>query len=202
MAHADGNQAIDRGRRRPAGAGVRRAGRPVAVAPADRRNPFYVTEILAASDDELPGTIRDAVLARAARLSEPALGALAAAAGLGRRVDTRLLTAVAAQPEAAILECVEQRVLVAAEDAWMFRHELARLAVDQTLPAGERVTLHRRALAQLEAAEPDNHRAVARTETTMTCSSGSNSTPSTTARSTPIAARHTVAARRSPDHRS
>ena len=123
-------------------------------------NPFYVTEILAAPQDELPATIRDAVLARTARLSEPARRVLASAAVLGRRVDTRLLGAVSGQPEAAIMECVDHGVLLAEEDAWVFRHELGRLAVEQTLTPSERVTLNRRALHELALVEPDNHRAL------------------------------------------
>ncbi len=123
-------------------------------------NPFYVTEILAAPQDELPATIRDAVLARTVRLSEPAHRVLASAAVLGRRVDTRLLGAVSGQPEAAIMECVDHGVLLAEEDAWAFRHELGRLAVDQTLTPSERATLNRRALHELELVEPDNHRAL------------------------------------------
>jgi hypothetical protein len=35
-------------------------------------NPFYVTEVLAAGTSEIPHTVRDAVLARLARLSAPA----------------------------------------------------------------------------------------------------------------------------------
>ena len=35
-------------------------------------NPFFVTEILATGDDEIPDTVRDAVLARAARLPDAA----------------------------------------------------------------------------------------------------------------------------------
>ena len=43
-------------------------------------NPFFVTEALAAETDGVPSTVRDAVLARAARLSAPAAGR----AGRGR----------------------------------------------------------------------------------------------------------------------
>ena len=35
-------------------------------------NPFFVTEVLAASEDKVPSTVRDAVIARLARLSEEA----------------------------------------------------------------------------------------------------------------------------------
>ena len=55
--------------------GVAELAGSVGVDPAElhRRtagNPFYVTEVLAAADAEIPETVRDAVLARAARLDD------------------------------------------------------------------------------------------------------------------------------------
>ena len=49
-------------------------------------NPFYVTEVLAAADAEIPETVRDAVLARAARLDEQRAGG---AGRRGHRADAR-----------------------------------------------------------------------------------------------------------------
>ena len=47
----------------------RQAGRPSkGLYSATRGNPFFVTEVLAAAADAVPVTVRDAVLARAARL--------------------------------------------------------------------------------------------------------------------------------------
>jgi hypothetical protein len=43
-------------------------------------NPFYVTEVLAAASEDVPGTVRDAVMARNSRLSQAARHAMAAAA--------------------------------------------------------------------------------------------------------------------------
>ena len=54
-------------------------------------NPFYVTEILSAGGEQLPGTVRDAVLARADRLSPAAREVLAAAAVIGTAVEPWLL---------------------------------------------------------------------------------------------------------------
>ena len=48
-------------------------------------NPFYVTEVLAGGRDDVPATVRDAVLARTARLSDGAQRTLAAVAVLGAR---------------------------------------------------------------------------------------------------------------------
>jgi DNA-binding CsgD family transcriptional regulator/tetratricopeptide (TPR) repeat protein len=115
-------------------------------------NPFYVTELLATGDRELPATVRDAVLARASRLSAPAWQVLAGAAILGQRADVRLLASVSGQPAEAVDECVQRGILVDDAGGWAFRHELARLAIEQTLAPAARIELHAAALAVLRSA--------------------------------------------------
>jgi DNA-binding CsgD family transcriptional regulator/tetratricopeptide (TPR) repeat protein len=105
-------------------------------------NPFYVTEVLAAGEQRLPATVRDAVLARASRLSSAAQQVLAAAAVLGQRADLPLLIAVSGHDAAAVDECVRGGMLVGDGEAWLFRHELARLAIEQTLSQTARIALH------------------------------------------------------------
>jgi tetratricopeptide (TPR) repeat protein len=115
-------------------------------------NPFYVTELLATGDRELPATVRDAVLSRASRLSAPAWQVLAGAAVLGQRADVRLLASVSGQPAEAVDECVQRGILVDDAGGWAFRHELARLAIEQTLAPAARIELHAAALAVLRSA--------------------------------------------------
>ncbi len=50
-------------------------------------NPFFVTEVLAAGAPDVPATVRDAVLARASRLSPEARAVLDAAAVIGEQVE-------------------------------------------------------------------------------------------------------------------
>src|ERR1700751_3962002 len=88
-------------------------------------NPFYVTEVLAARLDDVPATVRDAVLARVSRLSPAGRDVAAAAAWLGRRAEVGLLAEVSGQPLTAIDECQHRAVLVADGDGVGFRHELA-----------------------------------------------------------------------------
>ena len=122
-------------------------------------NPFYVTEVLAAGGDQVPVTVRDAVLARVYRLSDPGRDVVAAAAVLGRPAEVDLLAAVSEQPVAAVDECLHHGVLVTDGNAVGFRHELARLAVERSLRHAERANLHARALAQLtELGSGDNGR--------------------------------------------
>lgn len=132
---------------------------PDAVFSRTGGNPFYVTEVLASGAETVPVTVRDAVLARVARLSRAGQDVAGAASVLGRRAEADLLAAVSGQQLAAVDECVDHGVLVVDGDGVGFRHELARLAVEQSLPHAERTVAHARALAQLLArGSPDDRR--------------------------------------------
>ena len=124
-------------------------------------NPFYVTEVLAAGSEHVPATVRDAVLARVSRLSPAAREVVGVASVLGRRAEVGLLTAVSGQPLAAVDECLNRGVLVADDGAVGFRHDLARLAVERSLPQAQRAGAHARALAQLVAWGSADHRRLA-----------------------------------------
>ena len=124
-------------------------------------NPFYVTEVLAAGSERVPTTVRDAVLARVSRLSRAGRDVVAAAAVLGLRAEAALLVEVSGQPLTAVDECLHRGVLVADGDAVGFRHELARLAVERSLPRALRAGLHARALAELTAAGSRDDRRLA-----------------------------------------
>ncbi len=114
-------------------------------------NPFFVTEVLAASGEEIPETVRDAVLARAARLSAPAQGLLEAAAVVPGHVDLRLLEALADELDDRIDECLASGVLRAGRSHVSFRHELARLAIEEAIAPNRRLALHRAAIEALAA---------------------------------------------------
>lgn len=113
-------------------------------------NSFFVTEVLAADGNTLPVSVRDAVLARAARLPPDARTALEAAAVVPGRVETWLVDALVEGGAAGLDACVRVGVLSAdAPGTVAFRHELARRAVDEALPPARRVTLHARVAEQL-----------------------------------------------------
>jgi class 3 adenylate cyclase/tetratricopeptide (TPR) repeat protein len=112
-------------------------------------NPFFATEALAAGEAELPHTVRDAVLARAARLSPPAAALLDAVAVAPPHVELWLLEALAGDVIDSLDECLASGVLAHAPDGVAFRHELARVAVEESLPPNRRLLLHRKALAEL-----------------------------------------------------
>jgi len=131
---------------------------PVAVHRSTGGNPFFVTELLAVGSDRLPATVRDAVLARAARLSAEARHVLDAAAVLGPRTRLSLLVAVSGGTGRAVDECVARGMLVTDGTGLSFRHELARRAVEEALAPAARSDLHAAALAAGSDGEIDDRR--------------------------------------------
>jgi DNA-binding CsgD family transcriptional regulator/tetratricopeptide (TPR) repeat protein len=120
---------------------------PDAVYEVTNGNPFFVTEVLGQPDRGVPATVRDAVLARAARLSPAARTVLDLAAVVPDQVELDLL-------DAAVEECVRAGLLTVDGRYARFRHELARIAVDRAVPVLQRAGVHARVLAYL-AAQPD-----------------------------------------------
>jgi DNA-binding CsgD family transcriptional regulator len=112
-------------------------------------NPFFVTEALAVGTRDVPVTVSDAVHARIAVLSPPARGLLDAVAVVPQRAEVWLLEGLTDGALGALDECLASGVLRAEADGVVFRHELARLAVEASLPPDRAVTLHRRAVAAL-----------------------------------------------------
>ena len=112
-------------------------------------NAFFVTEVLAAAQDQIPATVRDAVLARTAHLTPGARSLLDAAAVLLPPVDTAILNALVPHSDAELEECLSAGMLVATPGGVAFRHELARLTIEESLSPGVRVGLHSKALAAL-----------------------------------------------------
>jgi DNA-binding CsgD family transcriptional regulator len=112
-------------------------------------NPFFVTEIVAAGTLSIPETARDAVLARAARLSGPARVLLDVVAVVGDGADAALVGEVAGTDAAFLDECVGTGVLRQVGTEFRFRHEIARLAVEEAILPMRRARLHREALRAL-----------------------------------------------------
>jgi DNA-binding CsgD family transcriptional regulator/tetratricopeptide (TPR) repeat protein len=117
-------------------------------------NPFFVTEILAGGPDALgnstlPRSVCEVVWGRLARLTAPARDIAHAAAICGPHASTWLLNQMCPGTTAALGECLDTALLHADGAALAFRHELARQAVLQQIPAHQQRELHARALAAL-----------------------------------------------------
>ena len=129
---------------------------PVALHEHTAGNPFFVTEVLAATvktTHGVPVTVQDAVLARAGRLSPSARAVLDAAAVAGPRAEAWLLRELTAAESASIDECLATGVLRAEGAAYTFRHELARQAVLQAMMPTRALSLHRLVLQALLAGD-------------------------------------------------
>jgi len=114
-------------------------------------NPFFVTEVLAAGGQGIPLTVRDAVLARAARLPSAVRAVLDAAAVIGAYAETDLLSQVVGAEVGAVEDAVAGGMLLPKDNGYAFRHELARQTILDALSPTRRVTLHRAVLQALRA---------------------------------------------------
>lgn len=112
-------------------------------------NAFFVTEVLASGDGAIPRTVQDAVLARVARLSPAAQRLIEAVAIIPTTTEVWLLLALCPAEIDCLDECLASGVLSAVPGGVAFRHQLARLAVEDSLDPGRRMDLNRRALAAL-----------------------------------------------------
>ena len=117
-------------------------------------NAFFVTEVLAVDSAPLPETVRDAVLARTAQLGAAARRLLDIAALVPGKAELPLLEAVAPDELDQLDSCLAAGVLREDGHAVAFRHELARLALEDSVPAGRRRRLHAALLQGLQAAAP------------------------------------------------
>src|SRR6185503_2373747 len=108
------------------------------------------TEALASKGAGVPATVRDAVLARAARLSPSARSALEAAAVIGSRSEPWLLSTIVGAESANVEECIARGMLQFQGDDYSFRHELARQAILETIFPQRRLALHRMILSVLK----------------------------------------------------
>jgi predicted ATPase len=122
-----------------------------AIYRATAGNAFFVTELLCAENETTPpASVRDAVLARAERLSAGARSMLDAVSVFPRRADAWALQGLCGVASAGQLaECVSAGLLDDMGDGYAFRHEIARRAVEMMLTTSHRRQFNQRALAAL-----------------------------------------------------
>ena len=113
-------------------------------------NPFFVTEALASKSTGVPSTVRDAVLARAARLFPSARAVLEVAAVIGLRIEPWLLANIVGGQSASVEECIAKGMLQFQGDDYAFRHELARQAILEAISPERKLALHRTILSELK----------------------------------------------------
>jgi tetratricopeptide (TPR) repeat protein len=92
--------------------------------------------------DAVPETVREILLSRLARLSQPCADLLGAAAVCGLAVRPELLGRLVGTNLDALEEAVTARVLTRGADGLRFSHDLYRETLRDGLPAGRRAALH------------------------------------------------------------
>ncbi len=103
---------------------------------ATQGNPFYVTELLAAppaQQGEPPAAVRDALLARVARLGRGARDILELTSVSPTALELAIVRDLCGAEPAALAEALSSGLLVDTSDTLRYRHELARLAVASSL---------------------------------------------------------------------
>lgn len=112
-------------------------------------NPFFVTEILADPKGGVPATVRDAVLGRALGFKAAAREVLELTSVVPRAIELQLIESVLGPALEAVEQCVSSGLLLAKENELRFRHELARVAVEESIAPPRAKYLHSRILAVL-----------------------------------------------------
>jgi DNA-binding CsgD family transcriptional regulator/tetratricopeptide (TPR) repeat protein len=123
-------------------------------------NPFLVTALVRHGGDTVPPTVQDAVLAQLAALDAPERALVELAAVVPRSVETAVLDACQPGWEEHGSRPEQRGLLEFRDGAVAFRHELARQAVAEALPAARRRRLHREVLAVLRDLADDPARLV------------------------------------------
>ena len=112
-------------------------------------NAFFVTEILATGEG-LPDTVQEAVLARVAQLGEKPRRVVEGVSIAPRSLPIEYASVIVGGTLDDIDIALSAGVLVGDGRHLRFRHDLARSAVEQSLPPARRLSLHTRMLAILE----------------------------------------------------
>ena len=117
-------------------------------------NALFISEILASGQDQIPLSLRDSVMARAARLSSGARGVLDLVSVIPGESSRQIIDSVTGAGEEDLSECVRSGLLLTVEGTVAFRHEVPRRVVESALSPGRRRGLNARILTELATA-PD-----------------------------------------------
>jgi DNA-binding CsgD family transcriptional regulator/tetratricopeptide (TPR) repeat protein len=129
---------------------ARQAGRPMKeLYRITGGNPLFVTEALAGAVDTVPVTVRDAVLARAARLSTAAREIAELVSIIPGKTEVWLLEQAGCLDEAGIEGCLGIGMVRGEDGSLAFRHELARQAFEDSLSQARQQNLHAKVLSIL-----------------------------------------------------
>ncbi|HET7203461.1 MAG TPA: AAA family ATPase [Steroidobacteraceae bacterium] len=112
-------------------------------------NPLFVTEVLAAPGTTVPGTIREAVLARAARLTSGGRRIAELVSVVPAAAEGWLVEALLHPTADAVDDCLRVGMVRHSDGSMAYRHELVRRAMEASLPGGRLRELHAAVLVAL-----------------------------------------------------
>jgi len=113
-------------------------------------NPFFLTEVLGAEHESVPGSVRDAVMGRVSRLSPASRALVDLVSVVPGRAELELVDSVLGPSEEAATEAEAAGVIALKENALTFRHELARRSVETDLPQIRRREINLEVLRAVE----------------------------------------------------
>jgi DNA-binding CsgD family transcriptional regulator len=114
-------------------------------------NPFFVTEVVAVGGDRVPPTVMEAVLARARRLDRTTRDLLERLSVVPSALEPWLVDRLASAVGgiSALAPAEEHGLVHVSPERVVFRHELTRRAIADSLPASRRIELNRSVLDAL-----------------------------------------------------
>jgi DNA-binding CsgD family transcriptional regulator/tetratricopeptide (TPR) repeat protein len=123
---------------------------PEGIYEATNGNPFFVTELLRGAGTEMPHTVEDLVLGRFAHLSADAQAALQLVSIVPRQMERWVFDSLIQVNASTIEQCLNSGLLEADAGSLRFRHELARIVIEDSLSTPAARALHSRVLEVLE----------------------------------------------------
>ncbi len=133
---------------------------PVEVHRITGGNAFYVTEIIAGGE-RVPATVQDAVIGRVSRLERRSVDVIQAVSIAPRSLSVEHAMHLTGANVEEVDRAVSSGVLIGDENSLKFRHDLARSAIEGSIPPAKRHALHSKMIALLLEDDLPDHARIA-----------------------------------------
>jgi len=127
---------------------------PEGVHAATQGNPFFVSELLRHGGTPVPRAVQDLVLARYAELGPEAQAIVRLTSVVPARIERWLVERLLGTDVAPMEACLNSGLLGADAASCSFRHELARVAIESSMPEPVARSLHAAVLGALRVGAP------------------------------------------------
>lgn len=114
-------------------------------------NPFYVTEILASYSPGIPGRVKDSILAVFHSVGDDTKSMWEFFSIMpSSRIDINLAKRIESNFSSCIEFCIASGMIVSRPGHLAFKHELFRIAIEESLSPSKRISLHKKMLAIMQ----------------------------------------------------